>query len=143
MDRSCQTANATPEHVDRRKHSGSNGLVGIVTDDERASSGLAAVPCEGNWRISRDERPCARRLPFRVASLLVLTALAEGTAHRPTKAKVFFLFDHYSHATYLDHGEIMYSPFPVRCPRGGGTLQAPLLPSAQACPKMWSAPRKL
>jgi len=24
------------------------------------------------------------------------------------------------------HGEIMYSPFPVRCPRGGGTLQAPL-----------------
>jgi len=26
---------------------------------------------------------------------------------------------------YLDHGEVMYSPFPVRCPRGGGPLQAP------------------
>jgi len=47
----------------------------------------------------------------------------------------FFLFIHYSHATYLDHDEIMYSPFPVRCPRGGGTLQAPPLPSAQACPE--------
>jgi len=42
-----------------------------------------------------------------------------------------FLFNYYSHATHLDHGEIMYSPFPVRCPRGGGTLQAPLLPSAR------------
>jgi len=29
---------------------------------------------------------------------------------------VFFCFNRYSHATYLDHGEIMYSPFPVRCP---------------------------
>jgi len=27
-----------------------------------------------------------------------------------------------------DHGEIMYSPFPVCCPRSGGTLQAPLCP---------------
>ena len=27
------------------------------------------------------------------------------------------------------------SDFPVRCPRSGGTLQAPLLPSAQACPR--------
>jgi len=27
----------------------------------------------------------------------------------------FFLFIHYPHATYLDHGEDMYSPFPVRC----------------------------
>ena len=35
-----------------------------------------------------------------------------------------------------DHGENMYSPFPVRCPRSGGTLQAALLPSAQACPKV-------
>ena len=41
---------------------------------------------------------------------------------------VFFLLNHYSHATYLDDGEIIYSPFPVRCPRGGGTLQAPLYP---------------
>jgi len=46
-----------------------------------------------------------------------------------------FGFNHYSHATYLDHGEIIYSPFPVRCPRGGGTLRAPLCPPAQAFPK--------
>ena len=33
--------------------------------------------------------------------------------------------------------------FPVRCPRGGGTLQAPLMPSAQACPKTTRcAPRR-
>jgi len=52
----------------------------------------------------------------------------------------FYLFIHYSHATYLDHGEDMYSPFPVRCPRSGGSLQAPLLPS-QACPEnVWCAP---
>jgi len=38
----------------------------------------------------------------------------------------------------------MYSPFPVRCPRSGGSLQAPLLPSAQACPEnVWCAPRRL
>jgi len=56
----------------------------------------------------------------------------------------FFLFIHYSHATYGDHGENMYSPFPVRCPRSDGSLQAPLLPSAQACPEnLWCAPRKL
>ena len=56
----------------------------------------------------------------------------------------FFLFIHYSHATHLDHGEDVYSPFPVRCPRDGGSLQAPLLPSAQACPEtVWCAPRKL
>jgi len=24
--------------------------------------------------------------------------------------RIFFLFIHYSHATYLDHGEIVYSP---------------------------------
>jgi len=27
---------------------------------------------------------------------------------------------------HQDHGVIMYSPFPVRCLRGGGTFQAPL-----------------
>ena len=47
----------------------------------------------------------------------------------------FYLFIHYSRATYGDHGENMYSPFPVRSPRIGGSLQAPLLPSALACPK--------
>ena len=34
-----------------------------------------------------------------------------------------------------DHGEIMYSAFPVCCPRCGSPLQAPLLASAQACPQ--------
>jgi len=29
----------------------------------------------------------------------------------------------------------MYRLVPVRCPHSGGTLLAPLLPSAQACPK--------
>jgi len=38
----------------------------------------------------------------------------------------FFFLIHYSHATCGDHGEVMYSPFPVRCPRSGGSLQAPL-----------------
>jgi len=46
----------------------------------------------------------------------------------------FFLVIHYLHATYGDNGENIYSPFPVRCPRSGDWLQAPLLPSAQACP---------
>ena len=35
------------------------------------------------------------------------------------------MFIHYSRATYGDHGEIMYIPVPVRCPRSGGTLLAP------------------
>jgi len=46
-----------------------------------------------------------------------------------------FLFNHYSRATYLDHGEIMYSPFPVRCPRSGGTSQAPLCPPPRHVPR--------
>jgi len=54
--------------------------------------------------------------------------------HKIRKASFFFLFIHYSRATYGDHGEIMYSPVSVRCPRSGGTLLAPLLPSAQAYP---------
>ena len=36
-----------------------------------------------------------------------------------------FLFNHYSHATYVYHCESMYSPAPVRSPCGGLTLQAP------------------
>jgi len=53
-----------------------------------------------------------------------------------TRWRVFFvLFNHHSYATYLGHGGIMYSPFPVRCPRSGGPFPAPPLPSAQACPK--------
>jgi len=34
-----------------------------------------------------------------------------------------------------DHGEIMYSPFPVCCPRSGGTLQAPLCPPPRPVPR--------
>jgi len=53
----------------------------------------------------------------------------------PPSAMQIFFVNHCSHVTYLDHGEITYSPFPVRRPGSSGTLQAPL-PSAQACPKM-------
>ena len=90
--------------------------------------------------------------------MILVAALAEVASHTlPTLPAIFgaelktgmeeaffFLFIHYSYATYGDHGENMYSPFPVRCPRSGGSLQAPLLPSAQACPEnLWRAPRKL
>ena len=69
------------------------------------------------------------------------TTLAQSSER--CNSKMFFSI-HYSRATYLVHGEDMYNPFPVRCPRSGGSLQAPLLPSAQACPEsMWCAPRKL
>ena len=36
------------------------------------------------------------------------------------------MFVHYSHATFWDNGEIIYSPLPLHCPPDGGTLQAPL-----------------
>jgi len=71
--------------------------------------------------------------------------LARGRQGRPRRARgvdvgaraagFFCLFNHYSHATYLDHGEIMYSLFPVRCPRSGGTLQAPLCPPPRPVPR--------
>ena len=54
-------------------------------------------------------------------------------------ARFFFLFIHYSHATYLDHGEDMYSPFPVRCPRSGGPLQAALCPPPRPIPRRYEA----
>jgi len=41
----------------------------------------------------------------------------------------FCLIINYSHATYLDHGDIMYSP------RGGGTLQAPFCPQPSPVPR--------
>jgi len=48
-------------------------------------------------------------------------------SHSSTQ-RAFFLFIRYVLACDLsDHGKIMYSPFSVCCPRGGGTLQAPLL----------------
>jgi len=50
----------------------------------------------------------------------------------------FFLFIHYSCATYGDHDEIMYSPFPVRCPRSGGSSLAPLRPPPRPVPGRWS-----
>jgi len=34
-----------------------------------------------------------------------------------------------------DHGEIIYSPFPVRCPRSGGSLKAPLCPPPRPVPR--------
>jgi len=51
----------------------------------------------------------------------------------------FFFFIHYSHATYGDHGEGIYSPFPVRCPRSGGTFQAPLCPPPRPVPRRCDA----
>ena len=61
-------------------------------------------------------------------TLTPLSASSSAGTSLPTS--FFFLFIHYSRATYGDHGEIMYSPVPVRCPRGGGTLLAPLAPRA-------------
>jgi len=78
-----------------------------------------------------------RRLQPRVRSA------ADTTAGSPLGGRLFFLFNHYSHATYLDHGEIMYSPFPVCCPCSGGTLQAPLCPPPRpVLKKKRSAPRR-
>ena len=51
----------------------------------------------------------------------------------------FYLFIHYSHATYGDHGEIMCSPVPVRCPRSGGTLLAPRCPPPRPVPRRCGA----
>jgi len=49
----------------------------------------------------------------------------------------FFIFVYSLLACDLsDHGEVIYSPFPVRCPRSGGSLQAPL------CPPPGSVPRR-
>jgi len=62
---------------------------------------------------------------------------------RTVPSRFFFLFIHYSRASYLDHGEDRYSPFPVHCPHNASSLQASLLPSAQACPEnVWCAPKK-
>ena len=51
----------------------------------------------------------------------------------------FFWFIHYSHATYGDHGENMYSPDPVRCPRSDGTLLAPLCAPPRPVPRRCGA----
>ena len=53
----------------------------------------------------------------------------------PLLPTFFFLFIHYSRATCGYHGEDMYSPFPVRCPRSGGSLQAPLCPPPTPVPR--------
>jgi hypothetical protein len=63
----------------------------------------------------------------------------------------FYLFNHYSHMTYIDHGDVLTVRFPPQSDPDfdqstGGTLQlaSSPLPSAQASPKkMWSAPWKL
>jgi len=54
----------------------------------------------------------------------------------------FFFFINYSCVTYGDHDEIMYSPFPVHCPRSGGSLLAPHCPPPRPIPKRKCAPRK-
>jgi len=53
--------------------------------------------------------------------------------------KKIFLFNHYSRATYRDHGESMYSPVPVRCPRSDGPLLAPLCPPPRPVPRKCEA----
>ena len=57
-----------------------------------------------------------------------------ATGGRPGGFFFFFWFNHYSHATSLDHGEIMYGPVSVRSPCSGGTLQAPLYPPPRPIP---------
>jgi len=50
------------------------------------------------------------------------------------QAAAIFLCVHCSCVTYGDHDEIIYCLFPVCSPHSGSSLQAPPLPSAQACP---------
>jgi len=50
---------------------------------------------------------------------------APETVFRHSLQAFFVLFIHHSHANNFDHGQIMFSPFPVRCPRNGNTLQTP------------------
>ena len=107
-----------------------------------ASSTSTAISRQG-YQLTQFYQPLAR------SGVLQLTTDADGVdtlVHIPAGADraghrqddlffFFFLFIHYSCATYGDHDEIMYSPFPVRCPRSGGSMLAPCLPSAQAYPK--------
>jgi len=48
---------------------------------------------------------------------------------------IFFLVYSSLACDLSDHGEIMYSPFPVRCPRSGGSLQTPLCPPPRPVPR--------
>jgi len=55
---------------------------------------------------------------------------------QPATVEACFLFDHIRiYPMYLDYGGVHFIRFPVRCPCGGCTLQAPPLPSAQAVPE--------
>jgi len=88
------------------------------------------------WRVS-ELRVC--RESAGVVLLLRLSAwgavdwnlFAFVLARTPVQA--FVLFNHTRLQPYVDDGGVHFSPVPVHCPRDG-TLQAPRLPSAQACP---------
>ena len=54
----------------------------------------------------------------------------------------FFFVYSYSHATYIDHGGVHFSRFSRPRSAQGGSLQAPLVPSARPLPKSYCAPRK-
>jgi len=58
-----------------------------------------------------------------------------------TPALAFSFFFAYSllACDLSDHGEIIYSPFPVRSPRSGGSLQAPLCPPPRPVPRRCEA----
>ena len=78
------------------------------------------------------------------AGRLKKTSKGVGVGTSRTAWSFFFFVYSYSHTTYIDHGGIHLPSFPARSPRSGGSLQAPLLPSAQACPeKEKTRPRKL
>jgi len=62
----------------------------------------------------------------------------------PTSIAVFFCLIILAFDLYRSWRRTFCSVFPVRSPRSGGSLQAPPLPSAQACPKKEKTrPRKL
>jgi hypothetical protein len=50
------------------------------------------------------------------------------------RLQTFFLFLSYSHVAYLDYGGVPFRPFPRRCPRDGGTLQAFRCPPPRPVP---------
>ena len=80
-----------------------------------------------------------RKIPTHYNLLQQLLNPKPYTTPNQTRRAVFFLFIHYSHATNGDHGEIMYSPVPVRCPRIGSTLLAPLCPPPRPVPRRCGA----
>ena len=62
---------------------------------------------------------------------MVVIVAVSGSGAVP---QVFFLVYSLLACDLSDHGEIIYSPFPVRCPRNGGPLQGPLCPPPRPLP---------